>query len=285
MLEILLSIYAILALLLATITDLKKREILDSISFTLLAISSITVIIYSIILKDFNILLTTLKVFFPLLFLSLLLYFTRQWGGGDTKLLIALSIPLAFPLIKFDLTLSSPIDFVTNLAIVGALYGTFFAIIKTIRYPKEFIKNAKELTKEKKPTILISILISLLLFILGYLLKSQLTTALLYASAIFILITPMLFIIFKSVEKFSMIKTIPVNKLTPGDWIIDKNIKSKFKISELGIEPEQILKLKKSKTKSILIKEGLPFAPTFLLAYLITILNGNLVLNIFKLFF
>ena len=79
-----------------------------------------------------------------------------------------------------------------------------------------------------------------------------------------------------------MIKEIQVNSLTPGDWILNKEIRSKFKISNLGIEPEQIIALKKSKIKTIQVKEGIPFAPSFLLAYLVTMLSGNLILTFLK---
>jgi len=52
----------------------------------------------------------------------------------------------------------------------------------------------------------------------------------------------------------------------------------------LGIEKKQIRKLielyKKRKVKNILIKEGIPFVPSFFAAYVITLIYGNLVLLI-----
>ncbi len=82
-----------------------------------------------------------------------------------------------------------------------------------------------------------------------------------------------------------MIRVLPTSKLTPGDWIVDKKIREKFNISSLGIEQEQILKLKKSKIRFIKVKEGIPFVPTFLIAYIITMFYGNMILSIMSLFF
>ncbi len=284
MLETLLFAYALLILLLSAFTDIKKREVLDSASLTLLLISIITVILYSLIQNNYNVLLTALKFFILLLMFSLLLYYARQWGGGDTKLLIALSIPLTFPIIKFDIFLTSPIDFLVNLAIVGSLYGTFFALIKIMRRPKEFINNLKAISKEHKYYLFLAVFFSLMIFIMANLQDINLIKSLLYSLSVFLLLIPILHTIFKSIESFSMIKTIPINRLTPGDWIIDKKIKSRFKISSLGIDQEQISLLKKAKIKLIQIKEGIPFVPTFLLAYVITNFYGNLIFNIIRVF-
>ena len=51
---------------------------------------------------------------------------------------------------------------------------------------------------------------------------------------------------------------------------------------DLGIEKKQIKKLmvfyREGKIKKILIKEGIPFVPSFLIAFVITLVYGNIVL-------
>ena len=78
-----------------------------------------------------------------------------------------------------------------------------------------------------------------------------------------------------------MIKKIPVNKLTEGDWII-KNVYHKGKLiynkNGPGISNPSISLLKKYKIKSVPVKEGLPFVPSFLLALIFSLIFGNLIL-------
>jgi len=82
-----------------------------------------------------------------------------------------------------------------------------------------------------------------------------------------------------------MLKYVEPNRLTEGDWIA-KEIKYNGKYicgpKDLGIERKQINELIKlynqKKIKRILIKEGIPFVPSFLMAFVITIMYGNLLL-------
>ena len=79
-----------------------------------------------------------------------------------------------------------------------------------------------------------------------------------------------------------MIKKIPIEKLTEGDWIVKDVMVDNKRIcgpKDLGIEKKQIaqlIKLKqKGKIQNIVIKEGIPFVPSFLIAYIATLLLGN----------
>ena len=81
-----------------------------------------------------------------------------------------------------------------------------------------------------------------------------------------------------------MLKYVKPQQLTEGDWIA-KDIKIDGKYitgpKDLGIEKKKINKLialyNKRKVKKILIKEGIPFVPSFFVAYVITLIYGNLV--------
>ena len=92
----------------------------------------------------------------------------------------------------------------------------------------------------------------------------------------------------KAVENSCMLKYVSPEKLTEGDWIA-KDIKIGGKYiagpKDLGIEKKQIKKLmelyKKRKVKKVLIKEGIPFVPSFLIAFILTIIFGNLMFIIF----
>jgi hypothetical protein len=80
-----------------------------------------------------------------------------------------------------------------------------------------------------------------------------------------------------------MLKYVTPKELTEGDWIAKDIIIKHNKIAgpkDLGIEKSQIKKLiqlyNKGKIKKVLIKVGIPFVPSFLIAYLLTMLSGNL---------
>ena len=80
-------------------------------------------------------------------------------------------------------------------------------------------------------------------------------------------------------------KKYDVNNLTPGDWIVnDIRIGGKkiYSTKDLGVSEEQIKKLKflkqRGKIKQILVKEGVPFVPSFLMAFVVTLFVGNLLL-------
>ena len=70
------------------------------------------------------------------------------------------------------------------------------------------------------------------------------------------------------------------NKLTLGDWIV-KDIKHKGKLiaskKDLGLTEEQIAKIKKLKIKKVLVKEGIPFVPSFFIAFVVTICAGSFI--------
>ncbi len=82
-----------------------------------------------------------------------------------------------------------------------------------------------------------------------------------------------------------MFRYVKPMELTEGDWIA-KDVKVNGKRicgpKDLGIEKKQIRKLvgfyRKGKVKRILIKVGIPFVPSFLVSFLISVLFGNMVL-------
>ena len=89
----------------------------------------------------------------------------------------------------------------------------------------------------------------------------------------------------KSLEVTCFHKRVDVDKLTEGDWILREiHIDGRYIAGpkDLGITKGQMRQLKefkkKNKIKTITIKEGLPFVPSFFIAYAITLIWGNLVL-------
>ena len=91
-----------------------------------------------------------------------------------------------------------------------------------------------------------------------------------------------LFLFIKAIEKTCMLRLVTPDELTIGDWIAEDVVVGRKTIAgpkDLGIEKEQIEELKmlskKGRVKKVLIKEGTPFVPSFLVAFLLALYFGS----------
>ena len=124
----------------------------------------------------------------------------------------------------------------------------------------------------------------IILILLAFIVDDKFVRLMLFYLAAISLITFYIWIAIKAVENACMLKYVKPQQLTEGDWIA-KDIKIDGKYitgpKDLGIEKKKINKLialyNKRKVKKILIKEGIPFVPSFFVAYVITLIYGNLV--------
>ena len=89
-------------------------------------------------------------------------------------------------------------------------------------------------------------------------------------------------ILIKCVEKSSMLVLLPIGRLTEGDWIAKEvYVKGKYVCGpkDLGVSKKQIKLLRQYRQrnliKNILVKQGIPFIPSFLLALIFTLFWGN----------
>lgn len=270
------------ALIISTITDLKKREVPDWISFSLIITSLSLRLIYSLISKQWNFFIAGLIGFIVFFILANLLYYGKQWGGGDSKLLMGVGAAFAtYPdfLLKYfspNLNFNILAIFLTNLFLAGGIYGTIWSFVLIIRNKEKFKQEFKNILRTKRMilTIITSFLITIILT--SFLLISKTSLILMIIPLIIIPFFILLIVSIKAAEKSCMYKTISINKLTEGDWVAESSIRKKYNISELGIENYQINKLKRDKIKRILIKEGIPFTISFSIALLITLIFGNI---------
>ncbi|MFH1209188.1 MAG: A24 family peptidase [archaeon] len=276
--DILIVIIILLYLIFASISDIKTREVPDYLSYSLVIIVSVLKVLDAVTKKDIRILLYSFIGFAVFYGLSLLMYYSRQWGGGDAKLLISLGI--AFPtypefLLKFlNPNLNSPFLLIItiNLLILGSIYSfiyIFFIILK----------NRKRLKEIKIKINRYLLIIPLLFIVVSLFIPSPLKLISLFI-AFLSLIYPYLLGLIKDIERICMLQTIPLSKLTEGDWI-PKSIYYKNKLiynrNSPGITKKQIALLKKHKFKKITVKYGIPFVPSFLFTIIFSLLLGNLI--------
>jgi hypothetical protein len=205
------------------------------------------------------------------------MYYTKQWGGGDTKLLTALSVTFATkPYFIKETIIPFFIILLINILLAGFIYSLIYSIILAIKNRSKFIQEYYELSKKYKIFKIIAILLALLILISMFLLNNNFLQLLFISLLFAIIFFVYLFLFIKSIEKISMFKLIPISKLTEGDWIVNQKIRSKFNIPKTGIEKQQINLIKRSKLKRILIKDGIPFVPPFLIGTVITLLSGKI---------
>ena len=279
---------ALIYLILATIFDIKIKEVPDWLSFSLIAIALFTNFLYSVVFNEWDYIIFSLIGLVIALIFGSLMYYSRQWGGGDTKLLIGLCalIPM-YPktlLNYFNPSLNLPFlaILLLNILITGGIYGLLFSAGLAIKNHKKFSKEFDLLIKNYTSKLNIKfylyyimpvILVFILMLIFNYLLSM--------IFIIFIILLIFIYIFIKAVENSSMYKLINVKNLEEGDWVVNQiKIKNKiiYKPKLLGVTKQDIIKLQKSSIKKVLIKDGLPFVPAFLVGFIISIIFGNLFL-------
>lgn len=261
--EIILAAITLLFLGVATFTDLKKREVPDWVSYSLifsgLGLRLIFSFEYGLILFFHG--LIGLGICFVL---ACVFYYTNQWGGGDSKLLMGMGAVIGFSWGSFDLLL-----FFIFLMLSGALIGLIWSIFLAIKYKKRFSKDLQENVKSLKKWHYFSLVLSLVLLCLG----------IFYPLLMPLFVFPFLFfysyLFIKTVEGCCFLKRVSVEKLVEGDWLAEDVLIKKKIIAEKdkSLEKKELLELislfHMGKIKKVLVKEGIPFVPSFLLGYLI----------------
>tara|TARA_Y100000310_G_scaffold340574_1_gene436884 strand:- start:473 stop:1351 length:879 start_codon:yes stop_codon:yes gene_type:complete len=280
--DIIIVVAVLITLLLASISDLKTREIPDWLSYGLLFFVISTRAIESILEKNASHIISTLIVFAIFFAFGSLMYFTRQWGGGDTKLIA--STGAAFAKSPAYLTLKSTLPFplilIFNILIIGAIYGSIYAIYLAVKHKKAFKKEYAKINSDKNIAKLkvIILLLAILLVLTSFIFMPGPIKLIGGIIALFLLLMPYIFISIKSVEISCMQKELKPSELMEGDWVIKDVMKGKkllYEVNPYGIDKKSIEKLKKQKIKSVLVREGIPFVPSFLVGSIITLIIGE----------
>ena len=274
--EPIITIIILATLIIATITDLKTREVPNWITYSLIFAGLGIRAIYSLVYSDVAFIIQGVFGFSVFLALAYSLFYAGQWGGGDSKLLMGLGALIG---LKFNVD-SFLIHFLINILLIGAVYSIIYSFVLTLLNPRRVLKKIRIILGKQRIIItkkIIHFSVAILLFLAFFFEPIQ--------GMAFVILGLMLFTMFylwvfiKAVETTCMLKLLPVSALTEGDWIV-KNIVIKGKQivgpKDLGISLTQINQLKKSNIKRVLVKQGIPFVPSFLIGFIITLIYGNL---------
>ena len=285
--DIFLVVIALVSLIIASITDIKKREVADWLSFSLIAVALVTRLLVAILDKNVFYFVYALIAGAVVFLLVILLYYSKALGGGDAKLLIALGCCFATTpsFLSFNYNVYAPLfnfsiakgfflfDFFVNCLFVGLVYGLVFSIIMAIKYRKNFSMKFKSLAKKTLIFQIIFIIMGLIFLIFSLVKKIDFLLVL----SILLIVFPYLFIFIKSVETSGLIKLKSWKQLTEGDWLVQQiRINKKIiKPSADGLSKKDIQMIKVAR-KKVLIRDGMPFVPVFLISAIISLLVGNL---------
>lgn len=277
-----LIIIALIWIVAATISDLKKREVPDWLSFSLIAIALFARFIFSLLENDFSFFFWGIIYFGIFFLLGNLFYYTKVFAGGDAKLLMGIGAVLAEPPQLTDISgiFPLPLTFIANLFIIGSVYGLLLTFSYAYKNKEKFVKEFRK----RKPEIKVGLFLTIAI---AFILAAFLTKIyVLVAFSFMVIILPYFYTAVKVIEQVGMISMIPVKQLAEGDWLaspvrIGRKI---IKPTWDGLTKKEIALLKKAK-KKVLVKHGLPFVPAFLLTFIVTLLFGNLFEVLITLFF
>jgi len=253
-----------LALLIASYTDLKVREVPDWLSYGLifaaLGIRAIFAITYST-----EIFITGLLGLAVCMGLAYLLYYTHQWGGGDSKLLMAMGavIGIQFPFSNGSFTV---LWFFLAMLFLGAIYGILWMFYLALKKRAVFFPKIKNTLLEYKKVQWFLLPFTLILIIIGFWYPFALLG--IFPAVIFYLV-----VFVNTVEDSCFLRQTKPKDLTEGDWLAeDISVQRKVVMPKKTLDYQDLKTLrvlhKQGKIKTVLIKEGIPFVPSFLFAYL-----------------
>jgi len=130
-------------IIVASIQDLKKREVDNWVNYFLLISGCIFVLFKSILNFDFYLLLAGLICFAVCFALGNLFYYGRVFAGGDAKLLIAMfSLFVSAGILE---SLANIGIFIVFLLVSGSIYGLGYSLFF---YFRDFFKINKQIKKE-----------------------------------------------------------------------------------------------------------------------------------------
>lgn len=282
MLEIIfLIIISLIWLAFASIQDIKKNEIANWISFSLIIFTLCFRFFYSLFMQNnfsfFYQGLIGLGIFF---LIGNIFYYGRLFAGGDGKLMIAMGtlLPFSDNLIK---NINLYLNFIILFLFIGSIYGLIFSLSIGVKNSKKVKKEFLKQIKKNKKMINFFLINSIIFLIIG-----------IYYSffiylGILIFVINYLFIYIKAIDKKCMIKNIKTKDLVEGDLLYKKvRIKENdfIKPHWEGLTKKQIKQLKKYK-KEVKIKTGIAFVPVFLISFIIYVIFWFLKINIINLFY
>lgn len=266
MIEVVFLIFlALIWISFSVVADFKHKIVPNWLNFSLITFALGFRFFYSLFMNDFAFFyqgIIGLGIFFAI---GNFLYYGRMFAGGDAKMMIALGAILPF---SNHLTANAEIfaTFFLLFLLSGAIYGfgwmAYLSAKKFSAQKKEFMRQFQK----SKRAFILSMIFAILFLIAGF------YDSLFFYLGFAIFLVPYLYSYAKAVDETSLIKNVKAKNLSEGDWlhhdlkIGEKTIKAKWD----GLSKEEIRLIGK-KFRNVKIRQGIPFTPSFLIAFAIFI--------------
>ncbi len=251
--------FYLVGLIIAVYQDFTRREIDDCLNLFLFFSGVLFLIVSGNLLIGSSLVLFGFFIFIISL-LSFGFYYARFFSGGDSKLFFAIS-PLLFGSF-YNFSFFYILYFSFSLFLCGSIYSLIYAFYLFLR---DFRKTSKYFMSEiKKKANILLLSLGILFFIIGLFEK------IVFSISFFILLFVLLICLAKTLEETSMKRLVSTKNLKEGDWLFnDIKIGNKiFKKDWDGLRAEDILYAKRF-NKKVFIKDGIPYAPSFLFAIIL----------------
>ncbi|MBS3169838.1 prepilin peptidase [Candidatus Woesearchaeota archaeon] len=275
-----LAVLTLAFLVVASYSDLRTREVPDMLSYGLI-ITALGVRAIFAPVEGWAVLFNGVIGFVVCFVLAWLLYKSNLWGGGDSKLLMGMgaAMGITYPLEASSLLL---LWFFILLLMVGSIYGLAWLIGLSLFHRKTclpaFMEKIKQYPKTQWGLCLSSVVV------IGFSFLNILWLLLLLPLIVFYL-----FLFVTTIEEECFVKRISPLKLTEGDWLQEE-----IRVDEERFPRRRALEKKdieilqtahhEGKLSSVVIREGIPFVPSFLLAYIVTLWGMPLAVSLGNVF-
>lgn len=260
-----LIIAAVIWIIVAIVQDFRKREVANWWNFSLIIIALAYRAFLSLAQANYWYVLWGVIGLAAGFVLANLFYYARMFAGGDAKLLISLGAVLPLSL-DWSVNLKIGIWFLILFLFAGGIYGGIYSIFLALFQKKKFSKEFGKQFKKYKAMVLlvmgIAVIIGVSSSVIGIWLVLWLSILLFFA--------PVLLIYAKAIEEVCMIKLVKPVNLTIGDWLV-KDVKignKKVKPNWQGLSEKELVLIQKKVQKKVLIRYGIPFTPSFLIAFI-----------------
>jgi len=266
------ALVAVAAFLIASYTDLKTREVPETLTIGLIAIGLSAHAIESILASNYSILISCVYMTLLAFAFSYFLYKIGAWAGGDVKLFTGLAAILPvygqldyFPFLVFAASFLAVFPFLL-------IYISYFLV--TVKRLRDKIKPV--LFRALKRTIPVAAASAVLLPMFDW---AKFPTNFTYVVAVS-------FLYFFGINSFKIArdnilrKTVPVSKLEDGMIPAEDIYLGETKIANSkqagGLTLDEIRKIRKIR-KSIKIKISIPFVPIIALGLIILLFLEKLI--------
>jgi Flp pilus assembly protein protease CpaA len=258
----------------AGFSDLRTTEFRDEIPYALITAALVIRGLAAIFTNDVSIFLNSLVYGILFLGFGILLYHLNQWGDGDAWLLGALGFLFPDPAgFSFNSVLPFPLALIFNFLFISFAYLIVYSIAVGVT---SGVGGAffHELKGGGRGIFGATLVFALVIFgAVAYLLKNGLMTPELslfwpLLASPFLLFGMLVFVRYgRFIETRVFRKRIPVSKLKVGDVPVNQKWK---------VMTRSEFRMLKSRGGSVWIKEGVRFAPVFIITLVITLFYGAL---------